>query len=260
MRILRASAESPCIAPRSIDRVFVHLEGTCKHFALPPLLKHEHLVSIWHEPVNATSQEFKCSLAIMYKTTVYSRLERVPTTDLFVVERGVVAKRGCLGLAGACFGRDVILSNENLRDLGDAIALTFVQTISLTQKDIFHLLPDYPCAHVVRSPARCYVSLCAICEPARPRRDSPLRVFGRRAYVVVRKAALRMALIRALVKAAAILKRSKYTGADRSAGARTANQKGCPACEAGVTAVACSPFSMRAVLLPFDCSRQLPSP
>ena len=48
-------------------------------------------------------------------------------TDLFVVERGVVAKRGYLGVAGACFGKDVILSNDNLRDLGDAIALTFVQ-------------------------------------------------------------------------------------------------------------------------------------
>ena len=40
---------------------------------------------------------------------------------------------------GACFGKDVILSNDNLRDIGDAIALTFVQTISLTQKDIFEL-------------------------------------------------------------------------------------------------------------------------
>merc|ERR1711965_478618 len=115
-----------------------------------------------------------CNLAIKFRTSVYSRLERVPCTDLFVVERGVVAKRGRLGLAGACFGKDVILSNDNLRDIGDAIALTFVQTISLTQKDIFELLPDYP-----------------------------------RAYHVVRKAALRMALVRALIKAASIVKRAK---------------------------------------------------
>ena len=88
--------------------------------------------------------EFMCNLAIKYKTNVYSRLERIPCTELFVVERGVVAKRGRLGVAGVCFGKDVILSNDNLRDIGDAIALTFVQTISLSQKDILDLLPEYP--------------------------------------------------------------------------------------------------------------------
>ena len=37
--------------------------------------------------------------------------------------------------------------------MGDAIALTFVQTISLTQRDIFELLPDYPKAfYTVRRP------------------------------------------------------------------------------------------------------------
>lgn len=119
--------------------------------------------------------EFMCSLAIKYATSVYSRLERVSCSNLFVVERGVVAKRGRLGLAGACFGIDVILSNNDLRDLGDAIALTFVQTISLTQQDIFELLPDYP-----------------------------------RAYNIVRRAALRMALVRAVVKAAHVVRRGSF--------------------------------------------------
>ena len=49
-------------------------------------------------------QEFVCHLATKYNTCVYSRLERVACTELFVVERGVVAKRGQLGVAGACFG------------------------------------------------------------------------------------------------------------------------------------------------------------
>ena len=96
---------------------------------------------------------------------------RVPT---FIVERGVVAKRGKLGLSGCCFGKDVILSNDNLRDLGDAIALTFVQVISLSQADIFSLLPEFP-----------------------------------RAYHVIRKAALRMALVYAVIRAAQIVKRAR---------------------------------------------------
>ena len=95
-------------------------------------------------------------------------------TDLFIVERGVVAKRGKLGLSGCCFGKDVILSNDNLRDLGDAIALTFVQVISLSQADIFSLLPEFP-----------------------------------RAYHVIRKAALRMALVYAVIRAAQIVKRAR---------------------------------------------------
>ena len=74
-------------------------------------------------------------------------------TVIVHLDRGVVAKHGKLGLTGSCFGKDVILSNDNLRDVGDAIALTFVQTISLTQRDIFELLPDYPKAfYTVRPP------------------------------------------------------------------------------------------------------------
>lgn len=49
--------------------------------------------------------EFMCSLAIKYTTSVFSRLERISCVSLFVVERGVVAKRGRLGLSGACFGQ-----------------------------------------------------------------------------------------------------------------------------------------------------------
>jgi len=118
--------------------------------------------------------EFMCALAIKSTTHSYSKLERVPCADLFVVERGVVAKSGRLGVAGACFGKDVILSNDSLRDLSDAIALTFVQTHTLTQDDIFGLLSEYPKAHFV-----------------------------------VRKAALRMALVTGLTKAAHMLRRAK---------------------------------------------------
>lgn len=69
---------------------------------------------------------------------------------------------------------DVILTNEVLRDLNDAIALTFVQTTRLTRQDIFDLLPSYP-----------------------------------QAYVVVRQAALRMAFSRALTMSARIALRAQ---------------------------------------------------
>ena len=118
--------------------------------------------------------EFMCNLAIKFSTHVFSRLERLMCLNIFIVERGVVAKHGRLGLAGSCFGRDIILSNENLRDLGDAIALTFVQSISLTQQDIFSLLPEFPGAQYV-----------------------------------IRRAALRMAIVNGMVRAAQIVKRAR---------------------------------------------------
>ena len=121
--------------------------------------------------------EFMSNLAIRMTPTVYSHLERVPCTRLLIVGRGVVAKRGRLSVSGASLGQDVILSNDNLRDLGDAIALTFVQASCISQKDIFGLLPDYPLA-----------------------------------YRIVRRAAMRLALVRALSKAARIARMKKEGG------------------------------------------------
>ena len=73
------------------------------------------------------------NLAIKCTIAVYSHLERVPCVRLVIVDRGIVAKRGRLGLAGTSCGSDVILASINLRDIGDAIALTFVQSTEITQ-------------------------------------------------------------------------------------------------------------------------------
>jgi len=117
--------------------------------------------------------EFLCSLALKFTTRVYSHLERVPCHDLFIVERGVIAKHGKLGAVGACFGLDVILANVQLRDASDAIALIFSQTTCLCREDIFELLEGHP-----------------------------------RAHGIVRRAALRMALARSLQRAVKLSKRS----------------------------------------------------
>jgi len=127
--------------------------------------------------------EFLSNLAIKFAPVVFSHLERVPCTRLLIVGRGVVAKRGRLGVSGTALGQDVILSNANLRDVGDAIALTFVQSSTLEQKDIFSLLPSYPMA-----------------------------------YTVVRRAAMRIALVRAISKAARIAKRARLNARDEEEG------------------------------------------
>ena len=87
--------------------------------------------------------EFLCNLTIRFKLAVYSRLERINTTHLFLVDRGVCAKKGKIALVGACLGEDMIITNPHLRDVSDAIALTFVQTVFLTREAIFELLPEF---------------------------------------------------------------------------------------------------------------------
>ena len=118
--------------------------------------------------------EFLSHVAVRFRLSVYSRLEQVPCVNLFIIERGVVAKNGTLGLARSCFGKDIIIAKETLRDLDDAIALTFVQTILITRSDIMELLPDFP-----------------------------------RAMRVIAKHAVRIALMRLVVKAAELRRRDK---------------------------------------------------
>ena len=71
--------------------------------------------------------EFLLTIATRLKLFVYSRLEPITCANLTVVQRGVAAKKGNIIVAGGCFGSDIILSNAELRDKMDAIALTFTQ-------------------------------------------------------------------------------------------------------------------------------------
>ena len=122
--------------------------------------------------------EFLCHLATRFEIAVFSRRERIPCQNLFVIDRGIVAKNGRLGLSvRGCFGEDVIVSNDSLRDLGDAVAITFVQIIQLSREDIYELLPDFPIA-----------------------------------YAIVRRHAFRLAFARLVVKAADLAKMNKSVG------------------------------------------------
>ena len=98
--------------------------------------------------------EYMCELAVRYVTKVYSQMERLPCHNLAIVDRGMAVKNGRFYLGGSCLALDFILANEALRDLDDAIALTFVQVITLTRADVVGLLPKYPKAeHIVRRAA-----------------------------------------------------------------------------------------------------------
>ena len=124
--------------------------------------------------------EFLCNLTIRFKLAVYSRLERISTTHLFLVDRGVCAKKGKIALVGACLGEDMIITNPHLRDVSDAIALTFVQTVFLTREAIFELLPEFPRAYrVIRRAAYRFALRRFIVQAAEEGMKAAGRAFGK---------------------------------------------------------------------------------
>lgn len=106
-------------------------------------------------------------------------LTRYQVQSLFIVDRGVCAKKGKICLVGSALGEDMIISSEFLRDQTTAIALTFVQAVLLSRDSLFELLPEFP-----------------------------------RAYRVIRRAAYMLALRRFVVMAAESLTEQQKDAAD----------------------------------------------
>jgi hypothetical protein len=90
--------------------------------------------------------DFLLAVAVKFSMMVYSRLEPIPVRNLTVVRRGVCAKNGRVMLAGAALGTDVVMTNLRLRDLQDAVALTFVQVQVLRAEDMGYILESFPVA------------------------------------------------------------------------------------------------------------------
>jgi hypothetical protein len=61
-----------------------------------------------------------------------------------VVIRGVAAMNGRILLPGCFFGVDMVLANRKLRDLTDAIAMTFTQIQVLSADDLQGALAVFP--------------------------------------------------------------------------------------------------------------------
>ena len=85
---------------------------------------------------------------VRFKLAVYSRLERISTVNLFIVDRGVCAKQGKIALVGACLGEDVIITNGWLRDCSDG-----ARTRPTGQYPHHTLYPACTCTLCTRTPS-----------------------------------------------------------------------------------------------------------
>ena len=106
------------------------------------------LQSVWY----FTGLEDACvvELALTVGRAGYAPREKIPAGQLNILLRGVAAKSGNILTPITTWGEDIIVTSPALRDRKGASALTFVEVASLTREDLDQVLEQFPrsAAHV----------------------------------------------------------------------------------------------------------------
>jgi len=107
--------------------------------------------------INVESDFFSCA-ALASTDVIYVRREAISSQSLTIVERGLVAQSGKIGLQ--VLGEDMILENTRLRKLANAMALTSLVTVSCLERDkLSSLLADFPQARRLVAHARTRIAM-----------------------------------------------------------------------------------------------------
>lgn len=89
--------------------------------------------------------DFFSKLALAAQVVVFARKEDISCEHLAIVTRGLIARNGVIGQK--CIGEDMIVSDQSIRDMSSATALTsLVQVSRVNRDDLIDLLPLFPCA------------------------------------------------------------------------------------------------------------------
>eukprot|EP00944_MAST-04C_sp_MAST-4C-sp1_P004801 g4801.t1 len=89
-------------------------------------------------------KNFVTSIALNLKPEIYPPTEMIPGETFHVISRGIAIKDMRVFCGGMVWGLDMILSNRKLRRMKPAIALTFLETSSLSRSDFMHVLERFP--------------------------------------------------------------------------------------------------------------------
>jgi len=103
----------------------------------------------YFEPLVEQEPEFLANVALGLCVSMYCPRENIPSINLTIIERGIGAKNGRILMAGSCFGEDMILSHLTFRDLEPAVSLAYTQVLVLHKGDLEKLLVEYPGARQV---------------------------------------------------------------------------------------------------------------
>ena len=89
-------------------------------------------------------KNFVTSIALNLKPEIYPPMEMVAGDIFHVISRGIAIKDMQVFCGGMVWGLDMILSNQKLRKMKPAIALTFLETSALSRSDFMHVLERFP--------------------------------------------------------------------------------------------------------------------
>ena len=94
--------------------------------------------------LHGVESECLVKLAARLARIGYPPKERIDSSNLTIMMRGIAARGGDLLRSGSAWGDDMILTAKVLRDTRPATALTYVETISLQRVDLDDVLAEYP--------------------------------------------------------------------------------------------------------------------
>ena len=104
------------------------------------------LDKIWYFWGGECEPQFLSLVALNMHATIYETREVIPTYDLTVIDRGVVARRLVILTKGAVLGTDCVIPDHlvRFRPLEAAISLTFVQTNVVSRATLFRQVVHFP--------------------------------------------------------------------------------------------------------------------
>jgi len=84
------------------------------------------------------------NLSMKVQRAGYAPREKIPVGQLNILVRGVAARSGNILTPIVTWGEDIIVSSHALRDRKGASALTYVEIASLSREDLYEVLEDFP--------------------------------------------------------------------------------------------------------------------
>ena len=100
------------------------------------------LDSVWY--FNGLEDKCMVEISLRIARNGFAPREKIPIGQLNILMRGVAAKSGNILTPVTTWGEDIIVTSVALREKKAASALTFVEIASLTRSDLDEVLEDYP--------------------------------------------------------------------------------------------------------------------
>jgi len=100
------------------------------------------LKSVWY--FQGLEDACVVNLSLRVQRAGYAPREKIPVGQLNILVRGVAARNGNILTPITTWGEDIIVSSLALRDRKGASALTYVEIASITREDLYEVLEEFP--------------------------------------------------------------------------------------------------------------------